>query len=162
MASHMDVRMTSKSKSWIIDSGCTSHMTFDRSAFSTYKKVTGQSIEMGTGAKAIAAGIEDIVISVFINSAVSGIEIYRAPLAIVRSVYFSLSPKRTDEVFLYNSRTADASSRIGTMPMQQGLFMGLCTYLKSQRKPKTLKFFAYPVFKYEPWGGRRLQDFRGL
>ncbi len=57
-----------------MDSCCTSHMTFDRSAYST-SEVIGQSIEMGTGAKAIVASIGDIVINFFFNSAVSSIKL---------------------------------------------------------------------------------------
>ncbi len=38
--------VTTKSEFWIIDSGCTSYTTFDRSAFSSYTQVLGQTVQM--------------------------------------------------------------------------------------------------------------------
>ena len=36
------------SSSWILDSGCTAHMTFDKSMFDTYESIADASVEMGT------------------------------------------------------------------------------------------------------------------
>ncbi len=57
----------------MIESNCTSHMTFDRSSFSNYKEDAGQSVEMGKGERTIVAGIGDIVINVIVNGATSSI-----------------------------------------------------------------------------------------
>lgn len=43
----------SRASSWIVDSGATFHITFDKSLFVNYFPVSGSEIEMGTNAKAI-------------------------------------------------------------------------------------------------------------
>ncbi len=63
MAETKAMKASTKSDSWVIDFGCISHMTFDRSAFSNYKDGVGQSVKMGTGAQATVAGIGDVVIT---------------------------------------------------------------------------------------------------
>ncbi len=53
---------------WIIDSGCTQHMTFDRSAFVTYtKQQTDRTITVGTKAETKVAGTGDIDIKVSVD-----------------------------------------------------------------------------------------------
>ncbi len=42
-------------------------MTFDRSAFSNYKEVVGQTVKMGTGAQAVVEGIGDIIINASVD-----------------------------------------------------------------------------------------------
>ena len=49
--------------SWIADSACTAHMTFDRAAFKKYSAVSGVFVEMGTKAKTEVAGRGDIAIT---------------------------------------------------------------------------------------------------
>ena len=49
--------------SWIADSACTAHMTYDRSSFAKYNSVSGASVEMGTRAKTEVVGSGDIVIT---------------------------------------------------------------------------------------------------
>ena len=41
---------------WLVDSGCSAHMTFDRSLFITYENMESGSVEMGTKARANVAG----------------------------------------------------------------------------------------------------------
>ena len=43
------------SSSWLADSACTAHMTFDRSLFATYEPLDSASVEMGTKASAKVA-----------------------------------------------------------------------------------------------------------
>lgn len=49
---------------WMIDSGCTSHMTFDISLFVSYKKVPFAEVELGNSECARVAGMGDVIISV--------------------------------------------------------------------------------------------------
>ena len=46
----------SHSTSWLVDSACTAHMTFDRSQFSDYKPMQAVELEMGTKGKTRVAG----------------------------------------------------------------------------------------------------------
>ncbi len=48
---------------------------FDRSAFSNYKEVAGQSVKIGTGAQATVAGIGDIVINACVDGSTSTINL---------------------------------------------------------------------------------------
>lgn len=57
--------------SWVIDSGCTAHMTFDRSLFCTYERVSGMNVEMGTKAKADVVGRGDVNVKVTVGSETS-------------------------------------------------------------------------------------------
>ena len=52
----------SLSRSWIVDSGCISHMTHDGSMFVSYKSMSGCFVEMGTAAKAEIVGIGGILL----------------------------------------------------------------------------------------------------
>ncbi len=57
-----------QSHPWIIDSGCTQHMTFDRSAFVTYtEQQTDRTITVGTKAETKVAGTGDIDIKVSVD-----------------------------------------------------------------------------------------------
>lgn len=67
------------SGSWVIDSACTSHMTFDRSNFFNCRKATGHSIEMGTKAKAIVAGVEDVLIDDRTSSIIKPTNVLHTP-----------------------------------------------------------------------------------
>ena len=58
---------TRRSSSWIIDSACTSHMTFDRNAFITYKPMNNASVEMGTKAKTHVEGRGNVLLSLNVN-----------------------------------------------------------------------------------------------
>ncbi len=58
MTDSINLGIFKKSDSCMIDSNCTSYVTSDRSAFSNYKEDAGQSVEIGTGEKAIVAGME--------------------------------------------------------------------------------------------------------
>lgn len=57
---------------WIIDCACTSHMTFDRSAFVDYRTMM-LNVRMRCKAKATTAGVGDIIVKVSINGALSNI-----------------------------------------------------------------------------------------
>jgi len=52
------------SSSWIIDSGCSKHLTFDRSLFVSYTEVNEGVVEMGTKAKAEIKGCGDVILNV--------------------------------------------------------------------------------------------------
>ena len=56
--------MPTGSSSWIIDSACTSHMTFDRSSFVSYEELTNTSVEMGTKDRTRIAGRGNIVVDI--------------------------------------------------------------------------------------------------
>ena len=56
-----------RSTSWLIDSACTAHMTFDRSTFVTYKPMKSATVEMGTKAQAVVAGCGDVVVQLNVN-----------------------------------------------------------------------------------------------
>ena len=57
----------SHSISWLVDSACTAHMTFDRSQFSDYKPMQAVEVEMGTKAKTRVAGCGDVVLTLAVN-----------------------------------------------------------------------------------------------
>jgi len=50
------------SLSWISDSGCTAHMTFDKSFFHTYESVSNGTVEMGTKDTAQVAGKGTVIL----------------------------------------------------------------------------------------------------
>ncbi len=52
-----------RASSWIVDSGCTAHICFDKSMFETYEPVTDMSVEMGTKATANVSGRGSIIVS---------------------------------------------------------------------------------------------------
>jgi len=64
MSKIKDADMPAASSSWIIDSGCTAHMTFDREVFSTYTTIANASVEMGTRDSAAAVGRGDVIIKI--------------------------------------------------------------------------------------------------
>ena len=49
--------------SWIVDSGCTAHMTFDKTLFETYEDLTDATVEMGTKATTEVAARGSITLS---------------------------------------------------------------------------------------------------
>ena len=53
--------------SWLVDSGCSAHITFDRSLFVTYEHMQSGSVEMGTKAKANVAGRGEVEIMLNVN-----------------------------------------------------------------------------------------------
>lgn len=53
---------TSRSSDWILDSGCSSHMTFNRSAFSTYTAVSDCNVIVGTKSATEVSGRGDVII----------------------------------------------------------------------------------------------------
>ena len=55
------------SKHWYIDSGCTSHMTHDRSLFITYSEVSSSPVDLGAGSWAEIKGVGDILISLQVH-----------------------------------------------------------------------------------------------
>ena len=57
----------SHSTSWLGDSACTAHMTFNRSLFSEYKPMKSASAEMGTKAKTSIAACGDVVLTLVVN-----------------------------------------------------------------------------------------------
>ena len=57
----------SSCSSWIIDSGCTCHMTYDRSLFVSYTPLSNATVEMGTTAKTKVEGRGDVFITLNLN-----------------------------------------------------------------------------------------------
>ena len=53
--------------SWLVDSGCSAHITFYRSLFVTYEHMQSGSVEMGTKAKANIAGRGEVEIMLNVN-----------------------------------------------------------------------------------------------
>ena len=51
--------------SWILDSGCSRHMTFNSNFFSTYQKVDGRKVTMGNEACCPMVGIGDVKFVMF-------------------------------------------------------------------------------------------------
>ena len=60
--------MVQNKRPWLIDSGSTSHITFDRSAFSTYATQSSRTVEMGTKQIAHIAGIGTVDLPVIVNN----------------------------------------------------------------------------------------------
>ena len=58
---------SASSLTWHIDSGASAHMTFDRSAFSSYTKVDPFSVELGDKSTSVLAGRGDVGINVKVN-----------------------------------------------------------------------------------------------
>ena len=56
-----------RSTTWFIDSASTAHMTFDRSAFVTYKPMKFAAVEMGTKAQAVRTGCGDVAVHLDVN-----------------------------------------------------------------------------------------------
>ncbi len=48
------------SQSWILDSGCSTHLTFDRSAFISYKTLKPRGIDLGANSSAMIIGCGDV------------------------------------------------------------------------------------------------------
>ena len=61
-------KLTSGTSRWIIDSGCTAHITFDRSLFINYRPVSNASVETGTKQRVSAVGCGDILLSIKCHS----------------------------------------------------------------------------------------------
>ena len=55
------------SKHWYIDSGCTSHMTHDRSLFITYLEVSSSPVDLGAGSWAEIKGVGDIIVALQVH-----------------------------------------------------------------------------------------------
>ncbi|CDF33464.1 unnamed protein product [Chondrus crispus] len=53
--------------SWLVDSGCSAHITFDRSLFVTYEQMQSGSVEMGTKARANVAGRGEVEFLLNVN-----------------------------------------------------------------------------------------------
>ena len=58
---------TANSVPWLVDSGCSAHITFDRSLFVTYERMQSGSVEMGTKAKANVAGRGEVHLMLNVN-----------------------------------------------------------------------------------------------
>ena len=54
--------------SWICDSGCTAHMTYDRSLFDTYESVSNANVEMGTKATTGVVGKGSVILKLKCDS----------------------------------------------------------------------------------------------
>lgn len=75
MAKVRESNVQKESNFWLIDSGCTSHMTFDRSAFSSYKILENLTVEMGTKDTVKIAGKGDIFVQITVNGTASKIKL---------------------------------------------------------------------------------------
>ena len=71
MTKIVNADLSARSSSWIIDSGCSAHITFDRSLFTSYTPETLRTVEMGDKATASVAGRGDVMIQVLVNGKVS-------------------------------------------------------------------------------------------
>ena len=56
LLSNSSVLKSVPASTWLVDSGCSAHMIFDRSLFITYERMETGSVEMGTKARATVAG----------------------------------------------------------------------------------------------------------
>ena len=56
-----------KASVWYIDSAATSHMTFDRTVFATYTKISPFNVEMGDKSTSVAIGRGDVHVSAVFN-----------------------------------------------------------------------------------------------
>lgn len=65
--SKMRAAAAASSSSWIIDSACTAHMTFDLSLFVSYTPLKSASIQMSTSDTANATVVGDVIIEVCIK-----------------------------------------------------------------------------------------------
>lgn len=68
MAKINDSNYLAGALSWIVEPGCSVHMTFDRNTFVTYTETNCGEVEMGTKAKANIAGRGDVVLEIVVNS----------------------------------------------------------------------------------------------
>ena len=59
-----DADVTKKGSTWITDSGCTAHMTYDKSLFETYELLPDANVEMGTKATTKVVGRGDITLKI--------------------------------------------------------------------------------------------------
>ena len=55
------------SPSWLVDSACTAHITYDQSLFATYEPLESASFQMGTKASAKVAGRGDVLLKLNVN-----------------------------------------------------------------------------------------------
>eukprot|EP00171_Calliarthron_tuberculosum_P004153 IDg4153t1 len=62
-----DSRKNKHCHSWILDSGCTSHMTFDRSAFITYSTTQPVSVDFGAESNAQITGTGSIQLNLLVS-----------------------------------------------------------------------------------------------
>lgn len=52
---------------WFIDSGCTSHMTFDRAAFINYTPISNSTVDLGADSRANIVGQGDVVLRIIVR-----------------------------------------------------------------------------------------------
>ena len=52
------------SRSWVIDSGCSSHLTYDRSAFTSYTVIHPKVVDLGANSTAKIVGQGDVTLSI--------------------------------------------------------------------------------------------------
>lgn len=64
------VKDTDTSTSWLVDSACTAHITFDMSWFETYKTLSSTSVKMRTKANAKVAGCGDVYLKINVNGGI--------------------------------------------------------------------------------------------
>lgn len=62
MAKISNARYSAHFSSWIVDSGCTAHITYDCSLFCSYVPEASRTVEMGTKAQTRVAGKGDMII----------------------------------------------------------------------------------------------------
>ncbi|CDF39893.1 unnamed protein product [Chondrus crispus] len=60
-------KRAANARSWLVDSGCSAHITFDRSLFVTYEQMQSGSVEMGTKARANVAGRGEVELMLNVN-----------------------------------------------------------------------------------------------
>ncbi|CDF32368.1 unnamed protein product [Chondrus crispus] len=60
-------KRAANARSWLVDSGCSAHITFDRSLFVTYEQMQSGSVEMGTKARANVAGRGEVEFMLNVN-----------------------------------------------------------------------------------------------
>ena len=67
MTKHHERNTPKKSTDWFIDSGCTAHMTYDRSAFTAFNEEVQAGVELGNQATSMVMGHGDINITLLVE-----------------------------------------------------------------------------------------------
>ena len=67
MAKYENSSQSKHTDKWFVDSGCSNHMTFNKSLFSSYASGHPSSVKLGNSASAKIAGCGTIIISILVH-----------------------------------------------------------------------------------------------
>ena len=56
------------STEWFVDSACTAYMTYNRDAFSNYKSIQGETVDLGADSRADILGQGDVVLRISVKA----------------------------------------------------------------------------------------------